>query len=62
MACRSGRIPPDRVAWRVQKVQNGMSLLARDGASRAELETVAEVAMLGWDARTDGRRETETKI
>jgi hypothetical protein len=29
-----------------------MSILARDGASRAELEAVAELAMLGWDART----------
>lgn len=36
----------------VQAVQNGMSIQARDGASRAELETVVEVAMLGWDART----------
>lgn len=36
----------------VQTVQSGMSILARDGASRAELEAVAEVAMLGWDART----------
>jgi AcrR family transcriptional regulator len=35
----------------VQTVQNGMSLLARDGASRAELEAVAETALLGWDAR-----------
>ena len=34
-----------------QTVQNGMSILARDGASRGELEDVAEVAMLGWDAR-----------
>ena len=37
----------------VQTVQNGMSLLARDGASRAELEAVAETAMLGWDARVN---------
>lgn len=36
----------------VQTVQAGMSLLARDGASREELEAVAETAMLGWDART----------
>lgn len=36
----------------MQTVQNGMSILARDGASRAELEAVAQVAMLGWDART----------
>ena len=35
----------------VQTVQSGMSILARDGASRAELESVAQVAMLGWDAR-----------
>jgi AcrR family transcriptional regulator len=35
----------------VQTVQNGMSLLARDGASRADLEAVAETALLGWDAR-----------
>ena len=34
----------------VQTVQSGMSILARDGASRAELEAVAEVAMLRWDA------------
>ncbi|TBU77317.1 TetR family transcriptional regulator [Pseudomonas daroniae] len=38
----------------VQTVQNGMSILARDGASRAELEDVAHVAMLGFDARTRG--------
>ncbi|WP_407521357.1 TetR/AcrR family transcriptional regulator [Methylobacterium oryzisoli] len=34
----------------VMTVQNGMSLQARDGASRAELEAVARQAMLGWDA------------
>lgn len=38
----------------VQTVQNGMSILARDGASRAELEDVTHVAMLGFDARTSG--------
>ena len=36
----------------IQTVQNGMSILARDGASRSELEAVAELAMLGWDTRT----------
>jgi AcrR family transcriptional regulator len=36
----------------VQTVQNGMSILARDGATRAELESVVDVAMLGWDVRT----------
>lgn len=35
----------------VQSVQNGMSVLARDGAMRAELESIAEIAMMGWDAR-----------
>jgi AcrR family transcriptional regulator len=35
----------------VQTVQLGMSILARDGASRAELESVAHVAMSGWDAQ-----------
>jgi AcrR family transcriptional regulator len=39
----------------VQTVQNGMSLLARDGASRADLEAVAETAMLGWDAQVNRR-------
>lgn len=39
----------------VQTVQNGMSILARDGASRAELEAVSELALLGWDARTRGQ-------
>lgn len=42
----------------VQAVQSGMSILARDGASRAELEGVAAVAIGGWDART-GRRPGE---
>lgn len=34
----------------VQTVQNGMSILARDGATRAELEAVARLAMTSWDA------------
>lgn len=37
----------------VQTVQNGMSILARDGAGRDELEAVAEIAMAGWDARIE---------
>lgn len=51
----AGEIPAtvdlDALARFIQTVQSGMSILARDGASRAELEGVAEVAMLGWDAR-----------
>jgi AcrR family transcriptional regulator len=47
-------IPPatdlSALARYVQTVQNGMSILARDGASRADLESVARVAMAGWDA------------
>lgn len=35
----------------VQTVQNGMSLLARDGANLDELNAIADTAMLGWDAR-----------
>lgn len=50
-----GEIPAeadlDALARFVQTVQSGMSILARDGAGRTELEGVAEVAMLGWDAR-----------
>lgn len=33
-------------------VQGGMSLQARDGASRAELEAIARHTMQGWDALT----------
>lgn len=32
----------------VQTVQNGMSILARDGASRKDLEAVAQLAMRSW--------------
>jgi AcrR family transcriptional regulator len=35
----------------LQTLQSGMSILARDGASRADLEAAADIAMLGWDAR-----------
>lgn len=35
----------------IQNVQFGMSILARDGASIAELEEVARLAILGWDAQ-----------
>lgn len=37
----------------IQTVQNGMSILARDGVPRAELEAVATAAMAGWDARIE---------
>jgi hypothetical protein len=32
-------------------MQSGMSILARDGVSPAELEEAARIAMQGWDAR-----------
>lgn len=38
----------------VQSVQNGMSILARDGVSYDELEAMVQVTMAGWDARTRG--------
>ena len=38
----------------IQTVQSGMSILARDGASGAELAAVAQLAMLGFDARVAG--------
>jgi len=42
----------------VQAVQAGMSILARDGASRAELEGITSAAMAGWDARTHSGGDT----
>jgi AcrR family transcriptional regulator len=33
----------------VQTVQSGMAIRARDGASRTELQIVAQTAMLGWE-------------
>jgi AcrR family transcriptional regulator len=44
----------------VQTVQNGMSILGRDGARRGELEAIAQVAMLGWDASTGPQLKTGT--
>lgn len=54
-AVEAGEVPTDldlrALARFIQTVQNGMSILARDGAPRAELEAVAQVAMAGWDSR-----------
>ena len=38
----------------IQTVQNGMSILARDGVCCEELRAVASAAMLSWDAYTAG--------
>ncbi len=60
-AVAEGEIPASTdlhaLARFVQTIQNGMSILARDGASRTELEAVADVAMAGWDVRTVRVRE-----
>lgn len=42
----------------VQTVVSGLSILARDGASRAELEAVARIAMQGWDASVSAAGRT----
>ena len=52
-AITEGEIPAQAnsrsLARFVQTVQSGMSILARDGASLADLQAVAEVSMAGWD-------------
>lgn len=42
----------DGLARFVLAIQSGMSIQARDGASREELEAVARHTMSGWDSRT----------
>jgi AcrR family transcriptional regulator len=57
-AIADGEVPPTTdahaLARFIQTIQNGMSILARDGAGRTDLEAVADLAMAGWDARTAG--------
>lgn len=57
-AIADGEVPPTTdihaLARFIQTLQNGMSILARDGADRAELEAVTDLAMLSWDACTAG--------
>lgn len=54
-AVANGEVPASTdlhaLARFIQAVQNGMSILARDGAGVGELEEVARTAMTGWDAR-----------
>lgn len=54
-AVQDGEITPSidivPLARFIQTVQFGMSILARDGASREELEGAANIALAGWDAR-----------
>ena len=53
-AVASGELPRstqvDRLARFYQAVVQGMAIQGRDGASRAELEAVAKVAMAAWPA------------
>lgn len=57
-AAAEGEIPAsadlNALARYVQTVQNGMSILARDGVCCEELRSVAQAAMLSWDAYTAG--------
>ncbi len=57
-AVAAGEIPASAdlhaLARFVQTIQTGMSILARDGAGRDELEAVAALAIAGWDARLAG--------
>ncbi|WP_432422047.1 TetR/AcrR family transcriptional regulator [Rhizobium tropici] len=52
-AVDEGELPPAldiaMVCRFLQTVQSGMAIRARDGAERAELQSVAEIAMAGWD-------------
>ena len=50
----SGTVDTRSLCRFAQAVQAGMSILARDGATRAELAGIVEVAMLGWDVRVGG--------
>lgn len=44
-----GSLDVVKLARFLQTVQSGMAIRARDGADRAELQAVAEIAMDGWD-------------
>lgn len=52
-AVSEGELPPSvnvvELARFLQTVQSGMAIRARDGAERAELQAVAEIAIAGWD-------------
>jgi AcrR family transcriptional regulator len=47
-------ITPDALARYVMAVQGGMSLQARDGAGKAELQAIADAAMALWDCGARG--------
>jgi len=60
-AVEAGEIPTrtdlHALARFVQAVQGGMSLLARDGATRDELAAVARLSMATWDATVSRPRQ-----
>jgi len=45
----------DAIARYYVTVQQGMSIQARDGASRRDLEAVAQAALAAWPALADAR-------
>jgi hypothetical protein len=46
-----GDVPPGAATGAfVRSVRYGLSLQARDGATRAELDTVVDCAATGWEA------------
>lgn len=49
-----GSVDVHHLARYLQTVQSGMAIRARDGASREELQAVAEIAMAGWDGIVRG--------
>jgi AcrR family transcriptional regulator len=65
-AVAEGEIPASSdthgLARFVQTVQFGMSILARDGVGRAELEAAARIALAGWDARIKPLQPAETAV
>ncbi|HWA47960.1 MAG TPA: TetR/AcrR family transcriptional regulator [Dongiaceae bacterium] len=55
----AGEIPPDAdlaaIAAFYRTVLEGLSIRARDGASRRELQRIVDCAMAAWDTLTKGR-------
>lgn len=64
-AVQEGELPASAdihaLARFVQSVQFGMSILARDGATRDELEAVARLSMEGWDRHLEPPKKPTRK-
>jgi hypothetical protein len=52
----------DAIARYYTTVVQGLSVQARDGASRTELEAVIMCAMAAWDTLTSGGRRTGKRV